>query len=68
MIRRRNKYKRNKYGHIGGEIDYQDDNTFEALRKAKEIDKGESNESKREGESTKDWVNKTFDLKEQKDK
>ncbi|KAH0742978.1 hypothetical protein KY290_030971 [Solanum tuberosum] len=68
MIRRRNKYKRDKYGHIEGEIDYQDDNAFEALRKAKEIDKGESNESKREGESTKEWVNKTFALKEQKDK
>ncbi|KAK6784051.1 hypothetical protein RDI58_017505 [Solanum bulbocastanum] len=68
MIRSSIKYNRDKYRHIEGEIDYQYDNAFEALREAEEIDKGESNESTREGESTKDWVNKTFALKEQKDK
>ncbi|KAH0652538.1 hypothetical protein KY289_030216 [Solanum tuberosum] len=61
-------FETGKLHEAAREINDQDDNTFEALREAEEIDKGESNESKREGESTKDWVNETFALKEQKDK
>ncbi|KAG5610833.1 hypothetical protein H5410_022114 [Solanum commersonii] len=52
MVRRRNKYKRDNYGHIEGEIDYQDEN----MKETEEIDIGKNNEGKREGESTKDWI------------
>lgn len=31
MVRRTNKYKRDKYGHIEGENDMKDDNSFAAL-------------------------------------
>ncbi|KAH0679335.1 hypothetical protein KY284_020420 [Solanum tuberosum] len=34
------------------------------MKETEEIDIGENNEGKREGESTKDWVNKTFTHKE----
>ncbi|KAH0691238.1 hypothetical protein KY290_019517 [Solanum tuberosum] len=65
MVRRRNKYKRDKYGHIERKIDYQDKNNFEALRElVEEVDTGEI---KIERESTKDWVNKIFTNKEQRD-
>ncbi|KAK4737554.1 hypothetical protein R3W88_001251 [Solanum pinnatisectum] len=36
MVRRRNKYKRDKFGRIEGEIEYRDENTFEMLREEKE--------------------------------
>uniref|UniRef100_M1DIB4 DUF4283 domain-containing protein n=1 Tax=Solanum tuberosum TaxID=4113 RepID=M1DIB4_SOLTU len=68
MVRRRNKYKRDKYGHIEGEIDYQDKNNFEALRDTEVIDIENNNEDTREKDSTKEWVNKTFVHKEKNDK
>lgn len=67
MVRRRNKYKRDKYGHIERTINYQDKNNFEALREVEEVDTGENKEDKIERESTKDWVNKIFTNKEQRE-
>lgn len=32
ISRRRNKYKKDKYGHIPGEIDYKDENPFDVLK------------------------------------
>ncbi|KAG5568645.1 hypothetical protein H5410_064340 [Solanum commersonii] len=68
MVRRRNKYKRDRYGHIEGEIDYQDKNNFEALRETEVVDIEDNNEDTRERDSTKEWVNKTFVHKEKNDK
>ncbi|KAK6803484.1 hypothetical protein RDI58_001268 [Solanum bulbocastanum] len=36
MVRRRNKYKMDKFGCIEGEMEYRDENAFEALREEKE--------------------------------
>ncbi|KAK6778216.1 hypothetical protein RDI58_024934 [Solanum bulbocastanum] len=54
MVRRRNKYKRDKYGHKEKKIDYQDKNNFEALREVEEVDTGENKEDEIKRESTKD--------------
>ncbi|XP_055801899.1 uncharacterized protein LOC129871059 [Solanum dulcamara] len=70
MVRRRNKYKKDKYGHIEGEIDYQDKNSFDALRdKEEHEDQGKEEDRIEENKngSTKEWVNKTFNKKEVKE-
>ncbi|KAH0678619.1 hypothetical protein KY284_019704 [Solanum tuberosum] len=59
MVSRKNRYVRDKNGYIEGEVDYHDENTFDALREEVEIDP-ESKVDKITEESTKEWVNKTF--------
>ncbi|KAG5631659.1 hypothetical protein H5410_003376 [Solanum commersonii] len=63
MIRRINKHKRNKYGHIEGKNDVQDENPFAVLQGEGE-QQTESKIIKEKEETTKDWVNKTFSEKE----
>ncbi|KAG5611235.1 hypothetical protein H5410_022516 [Solanum commersonii] len=63
MIRRINKYKRNKYGHIEGKNDVQDENPFAVLQGEKE-QQTESKIVKEKEETTKDWVDRTFNEKE----
>lgn len=63
LVRGRNKYKNEKFGHIEGEIDYQDKNSFEALREEEWKEEEENKEDKKDEvtkESTKEWVNKKF--------
>ncbi|KAG5608464.1 hypothetical protein H5410_019745 [Solanum commersonii] len=67
MVRRRNKYKRDKYGYIEAEVDYQDENTFEALREDQDKDTMEKMTDNKEGKSTKEWVENTFEHKENED-
>ncbi|KAH0707961.1 hypothetical protein KY290_009561 [Solanum tuberosum] len=63
MIRRINKYKRDKYGHIEGKNDVQDENPFVVLQD-EEKQQTESKIIKEKEEATKDWVNRTFNEKE----
>ncbi|KAH0675433.1 hypothetical protein KY290_024486 [Solanum tuberosum] len=65
MVKRRNKYKRDKYGRIEGKVNYQDENTFEALREDQDI--MENMTDNKEGKSTKEWVENTFEHKEKED-
>ncbi|KAK4732195.1 hypothetical protein R3W88_025183 [Solanum pinnatisectum] len=59
MISRKNRYIRDKIGCIEGDVNYHDENTFDALRE--EVETGpESKVDKIAEESTKEWVNKTF--------
>ncbi|KAH0705471.1 hypothetical protein KY290_010164 [Solanum tuberosum] len=65
MVRERNEYKRNKYGYIEGEIDYQDKNTFEALREEEEREQVDDKSINVVEGSTKEWVNRNFGSKQQ---
>ncbi|KAH0645307.1 hypothetical protein KY284_033191 [Solanum tuberosum] len=67
MVRRRNKYKRDKYGCIEGKVDYQDENIFEALREDQDKDTMENMTDNKEGKSTKEWVENTFEHKKKED-
>ncbi|WMV43302.1 hypothetical protein MTR67_036687 [Solanum verrucosum] len=58
MVRRINKYKRDKYGHVEGENDMRDVNPFAALQEEEEQET--TKEIKDKEGSTKDWVNKSF--------
>ncbi|KAG5582452.1 hypothetical protein H5410_053079 [Solanum commersonii] len=58
MVRRINKYKRDKYGHVEGETDMRDVNPFAALQREEEQET--TKEIKDKEGSTKDWVNKSF--------
>ncbi|KAH0713320.1 hypothetical protein KY285_008788 [Solanum tuberosum] len=64
---RRNKYKRDKYGHIKGENDVQDKNPFGTLERLEEEEQQEDEEEKKQEHeegvtkiSTKEWANKNF--------
>lgn len=66
MKRRKNKYKKDKYGQIEGVIDSKDDNLFYALREVDNTkedkitqDKGEQSADKQK-QSTKEWVTNSF--------
>lgn len=70
MVRGRNKYKKDRYEHIEGEINYQDENSFELLREedhqenqSKEGEKAKKNKK----ETTKEWVNKIFSKVDEKE-
>ncbi|KAH0737423.1 hypothetical protein KY290_036128 [Solanum tuberosum] len=52
--------ERNKYGHIEGEIDYQDKNTFEALREEEEHEQVDDKSINVVEGSTKEWVNRNL--------
>ncbi|WMV09687.1 hypothetical protein MTR67_003072 [Solanum verrucosum] len=58
MVRRRNKYKRDKSRRIVGEIKYGDENALEALREEKEEGEVDGDEDQAIEQSTKEWVNK----------
>lgn len=60
MVRRIKKFRRDKYGHIEGKNDVQDDNPFAALeeKQEKETEKEEIMEKE---ESTKQCVNKSIE-------
>lgn len=64
-LQRKNKYKKDSYGHIVGEIgDKTDDikmlTTFDALNHEQQENQKETS-NMQQNESTKDWVNKSFD-------
>lgn len=68
-MRRRIKYKRDKYGHIKGENDVQDKNPFGTLKRLEgEEQQEDEEENKQEQEesltkiSTKGLVNKTLEI------
>lgn len=63
MIRRTNKYKKNKYGHTERENEYHDENSFEAFREKEEHDKVAEDKANSVEGNTKEWVNKSFGLK-----
>ncbi|KAF3660894.1 hypothetical protein FXO38_11997 [Capsicum annuum] len=68
-LQRRNKYNKDKYGHIVGEVqengkEMEISNGFEALNQEnKKLQETSIQQSK---QSTKEWVNETFDKVEQK--
>ncbi|KAK6803483.1 hypothetical protein RDI58_001267 [Solanum bulbocastanum] len=62
MVRRRNKYKRDKFGRIEGKIEYQEKNAFEALREEKEEGEVDGDENQAIEESTKETVVVESDL------
>lgn len=58
LVRSKNKYKRDKYEYIIGEVDIQDENPYNALRE-EERAKGTLEKQERPM-STKEWVNNSF--------
>lgn len=66
MKMRKNKYRKDRYGHIKGDIDSRDENSIDALREDGEINEGKKEQEKQKGnaqnpkESTKYWVTKRF--------
>lgn len=68
-VKRRSKYKRDKYGHILREVDEKTEeietsNSFDVLNYEKnELQEKSSNNHKKE--SIKDWLNKTFSKSEE---
>ncbi|KAG5601145.1 hypothetical protein H5410_032515 [Solanum commersonii] len=64
---RRNKYKKDRYRHIEGEIIYHDENSFEALREDDEHNNGATTGDETKVGNTKDRVTKTFGQSEKTD-
>lgn len=66
LKRSKNIYKRDKYGHIEGKADVQDQNPYDVLREEDKVEKKGKQKEKMEETpiATKEWVNQTFENKQ----